>query len=210
MEKLSKKIKDCRKLKGWTQEELAERADVKPLTIGRHENPSYENTNLNTVKKIAKALGKPLSYFLEDEPIKEDLTPLSTVPLKDIPVISKVSAFHWISAEDPLPVGDAIEWLSSPIKTSEKAFYLIVENHCMQPKYYEGDYILVDPEKMPENGQLAVIKRLDTDEVTFKQIKFIADKVILHPLNPEYEDIILNSEKEYQIIGKVVGSFRKT
>lgn len=55
------KIKEARKEKGYTQEELAKRANVSRATIIGLENGSVTVTTTNTLTKIASALDKKVS-----------------------------------------------------------------------------------------------------------------------------------------------------
>lgn len=55
------KIKEARKEKGYTQEELAKRANVSRTTIIGLENGSVTVTTTDTLTKIASALDKKVS-----------------------------------------------------------------------------------------------------------------------------------------------------
>ena len=44
----------------------------------------------------------------------------------------------------------------------------------------------------------------DEEEATFKQYKRYDSMKILHPLNPQYNDIVLNKDKEYRVVGVVM------
>ena len=55
------KIKEARKEKGFTQEELAKRANVSRATIIGLENGSVTVTTTETLNKIASALDKKVS-----------------------------------------------------------------------------------------------------------------------------------------------------
>ncbi|WP_279035418.1 helix-turn-helix transcriptional regulator [Gemmiger formicilis] len=55
------KIKEARKEKGYTQEELAKRANVSRATIIGLENGSVTVTTTDTLTKIASALDKKVS-----------------------------------------------------------------------------------------------------------------------------------------------------
>ena len=66
--KLGLKISYYRKLKGLTQEQLAEAIDKNLAFIGAVEAPNVERTvSLDTLFDISKALGVPAYKFLEDD-----------------------------------------------------------------------------------------------------------------------------------------------
>lgn len=62
--KRTQTIRDRRRSFGLTQEGLAERANVSPETIGRLEQAAGNGPSLDTVYKVAKALGTTGSALL--------------------------------------------------------------------------------------------------------------------------------------------------
>ncbi|WP_055478935.1 cupin domain-containing protein [Sphaerimonospora mesophila] len=60
------KIKALRKEKGYSLQSLAERADVSAAAIHKIEQADMVPT-ITTLLKIAAALGRPVSYFVEEE-----------------------------------------------------------------------------------------------------------------------------------------------
>jgi SOS-response transcriptional repressor LexA len=49
-----------------------------------------------------------------------------------------------------------------------------------------------------------VVAKNDDEEATFKQYKKFDSARALHPLNPKYQDIVLNKDIEYRIVGVVM------
>ncbi len=64
LEKLAKRIKELRKKNGFTQDELAFRANVERSTLGNIETAQNDVT-LTKVNQIAKAFDLTLSEFLK-------------------------------------------------------------------------------------------------------------------------------------------------
>lgn len=54
---MKNKVKYYRELKGWSQEKLAEEADVSRVTISGFENGTIKVTTNTTMDKISEALG---------------------------------------------------------------------------------------------------------------------------------------------------------
>lgn len=63
---LGQNIKKYRKQKGLTQSELAEMIDLKSITIRKYESDDRE-PSIETITKIAEALGVPVSKLIEDD-----------------------------------------------------------------------------------------------------------------------------------------------
>ena len=74
----------------------------------------------------------------------------------------------------------------------------------MEPVFHPGDIIIINPNIEPNNGDYVIVRLKDPGEVTFKKLLLKDELVILRPLNPKYEDIILSRKEKFEIIGKVV------
>ncbi len=62
--RLAMKLRRLRAEKGWTQQALAERARVSLGYVSRLESGHYD-PKVSTLKKLAKALGVPVSALVE-------------------------------------------------------------------------------------------------------------------------------------------------
>jgi transcriptional regulator with XRE-family HTH domain len=62
--RLAMKLKRLRATKGWTQQQLAQHARVSVGYIARLETGHYD-PKLSTLRKLAKALGVPVTALLE-------------------------------------------------------------------------------------------------------------------------------------------------
>lgn len=58
-------LRDARRKAGWTQEELARKAGLHPVTLSRYETGDRE-PDLGSLRRIASALGVPLSTFIPE------------------------------------------------------------------------------------------------------------------------------------------------
>ena len=67
----------------------------------------------------------------------------------------------------------------------EHAFAVRLEGESMEPKFSEGDLLILQPSKEPYSGCLAVC-RLKNDGVVFRRVEFLPDSVRLIALNPSY------------------------
>src|SRR5215216_2303888 len=70
---LGSRIREARASKGWKQRELASEVEVEPITVSRWERGAT-TPDLDVLRLVADATGKPLSYFVADAP------PAATVP----------------------------------------------------------------------------------------------------------------------------------
>jgi transcriptional regulator with XRE-family HTH domain len=75
-EELGERVRDRRRRSGLSQEALAERANVSPETIGRLEQAAGNGPSLDTVYKVAKALGTTGAALLAAEHSSDEVAAL--------------------------------------------------------------------------------------------------------------------------------------
>ena len=68
---VAEKIRAARASKGWKQKHLAAEVKVEPITVSRWERGAT-TPDFDALALVAEATGKPLSYFLGEEPAAED------------------------------------------------------------------------------------------------------------------------------------------
>ena len=118
-----------------------------------------------------------------------------------------------ISAGFPSPADDFREIRISLdkelVKNSESTFYARVSGDSMiEAGLDDGDLLIVDRSKNPENGKIAVC--LVDGEFTVKRIKKEMNKLYLIPENKKYKAIELKEENELVIWGIVEYVIKKT
>ncbi len=141
--------------------------------------------------------GKFKARFLE-------ITGLTANPVLHIPVLGQVRAGAPILAVENI---DGYVNLDKSLLRQGADFALKVKGDSMTGAgIYEGDFVLVRINARADNGEI-VVARIN-DEVTVK--KFYRDnqheQIRLEAANPAYGPIV---NRETQIIGKVVGVFRR-
>ena len=127
-------------------------------------------------------------------------------PTISIPIVGKVAAGEPILAqeniEDYFSIGESF-FSQSDLKND--TFVLKVQGESMiNAGINNGDYIIVTRQDTARNGQI-VVAMIDGD-ATVKTFYKEKDHVRLQPENDTMEPIIVN---DVQIVGKVVGLFRK-
>ncbi|MTC55262.1 MULTISPECIES: LexA family protein [Providencia] len=125
----------------------------------------------------------------------------------EYPLLTKIQAGAFTENSNSYTEKDAIAWIPTAKKASERAFWLEVEGHSMtaaqggKPSFPEGMLILIDP-KEPVNVGDFCIARLNGNEFTFKKLIRESGQTFLEPLNPKFDLIPINENCE--IIGKVI------
>lgn len=128
-----------------------------------------------------------------------------------IPVISWVAAGEFYEAIDIWPPGVSGEDVSvySRKKVSKNAFALKVKGNSMEPRFTEGDIIIIDPGISCESGCFCVVKI--NEEVTFKKFYENENEIRIISLNEKYPEIVIKkgSPVVFKVIGKVVDMIPK-
>jgi repressor LexA len=125
--------------------------------------------------------------------------------IRELPVLGRVAAgrptlaVEHVEGTIPLPT----EWARG-----KEVFLLRVKGDSMSPYILPDDYVVVRSQPSAENGDVVVT--LVGDEATVKRFFKKGRKIELKPDNERWETIqIEEGSGEVQILGKVIGVFRK-
>jgi SOS-response transcriptional repressor LexA len=67
-----------------------------------------------------------------------------------------------------------------------QAFAVSLEGDSMEPRFYDGDILIVQPTTEVHSGCFAVARFID-DGVIFRRLEMRRGQIILVPLNPQYQ-----------------------
>jgi len=122
-----------------------------------------------------------------------------------IPIVGRVAAGSPIMAEQNLEGSILMD--PSFTKKSKSCFALKVKGDSMiNAGIFEGDLVIVSGQSEALNGDI-VVAMLD-NEVTVKTFHNRNNRIVLMPENEKYTPIEVTGEKEFSIVGKVVGVVR--
>ncbi|MEO5360991.1 MAG: XRE family transcriptional regulator [Nitrospirota bacterium] len=200
-ERVRNKIIRILQQRGIKQKELAQMIGVMPQNLNAYMT-AKRGFGKKNISRIAKALDIPEEDFYSD-------ATTSTTKLKKarkVPVISWVKAGLWHEAVDIFQPGYADKWLAYDTK-DEHAFALLVDGRSMEPEFKAGEFVVISPSLAAVSGDYVVAKF--GDDVTLKKLKILEDSVLLKPLNPDYDDIIISGRdrKNLRIVGKVIAKY---
>ncbi len=119
-----------------------------------------------------------------------------SISLYDLPVSAGTGVYLFDTESTTINIPDNSE-------TADADFALRIKGNSMEPKYRDGDVLLVEECDSVEYGELGIFT-LDGDGY-FK--KFGGDRLI--SLNPEYSDIMLKNFTEVACCGRVVGKLKR-
>jgi SOS-response transcriptional repressor LexA len=121
---------------------------------------------------------------------------------RKLPVIGSITAGAWCDSQSAFDPRDADEWIDAPGPVGPKAFILRVEGISMEPKFSEGDKIVIDPSLEALPGHFVAAKRTSDGAATLKQLKQEGNEQYLYALNPDWPERIIKMTEEWSICGR--------
>ena len=133
MTSIGEQIKDVRTAKGISQNQLAKRAGISQAGLSAIENTT-KSPNIDTLNRIANALGIPITALLGDPQIGTSRRPKTK---KSIPVLGQIPAGIPIEAiEDVLDYEDLSE---REANDGFEYFGLRIKGNSMYPEYLDSN-----------------------------------------------------------------------
>lgn len=126
-------------------------------------------------------------------------------PYVHIPVVGRVAAGMPITSYENIDGNLLVD--KNFLNHRDQHFALKVKGDSMiEDGIFEGDYVIVSPEKDPRNDEI-VVASIEGD-VTVKRFMRATDHIELLPSNAKYKPITIQNTESFDIIGKVVGVMR--
>jgi repressor LexA len=204
---LAKKIKMIRNNAGMTQEEFGKVLGLSAMAVSQWEN-GRAKPRMGSLQKICDDFGVPMSDLLEEDPNPKSVFPkaisvtapsVATVPLKTI------GRVHAGVAMDEEEVEREVEVPASVYEHHPHAFALLVEGGCMDRVIPDGSHVLIDPDREPSNGSIAVVENEMHCAIMRRWYKGTSNLMLVPDSFGEYDDIVLSEEDgPIKVLGTVV------
>lgn len=130
---------------------------------------------------------------------------------RKIPLLDWVQAGAFTLESNPDTIGQFDEWYLCPTRISKNGFCLRVRGESMEPKFYDGDIVFVDPDVPADPGKIVIVQdETFSGAVTSTMKKLVKDgnEVFLKALNPDWpgKKFIPFTER-MRIVGVVIGKY---
>ena len=203
---MGEKIKFLRIENDMTLEELGNKVGVGKSTVRKWETGMIANMKRDKILKVAEALNTSPAYLMGWD---NNVRPIENGTKEkkkgvSINVLGRVAAGIPIEAiEDIIDT----EQISEDLDATGDFFALKVHGASMEPKFSEGDVVIVRQQEDAESGDI-VIATVNGDEATCKRLRKLRDGIELISNNPSYAPMFYNNQeiisKPIRILGKVV------
>lgn len=121
-----------------------------------------------------------------------------------LPLLGRI---HAGEPTDPEEAEGVVELPASVAANHPHAYFVEVEGDCMDKVYPEGCYVLVDPDREPQDGSVAAVS-IDGADYVMRRLKKGAGSLMLVPEsgNPAHRDILVSEGdgKVVSLVGTVV------
>ena len=200
---IGERLRQLRKEKGITLEELAEAVGTSKQTIHRYENGVIANVPHERISAMARALGVSPSELMGWAEARGGAAGNYAVSIEKrrLPLLGKIACGEPIYAEQEYE-----EYVYSA-GADDADFCLKAEGDSMiGARIHDGDVVFIRSQEMVDNGEIAAV--IINDEATLKRVYFYPEesKLILTPENPKYAPLVyMNDElNSIKILGKAV------
>lgn len=208
MNKVGKRLQQCRIENQETLEDIGKIAGVNKSTVKRWESGETSNIKLPIIEKLADHFGVDVGWLSGKEVSKNiktlpsNATPIDFNNLYRIPILGR------IAAGKPLYAVENIEgYTYTDLNEGAEYFALRVKGDSMNAmRIFDNDIVIVRRQCVVEDGEVAVVI-VDHEDATMKRFYRTGSTVTLLPQsnNPEHNPQIYDLAKtNIEIIGKVV------
>lgn len=203
--------------------DLARKIDVSLTYISSLESGKQKPPTKETCERIAEALclgdvetKELMSLAVMERMSASDLDtirnrfakgkpPLPSAALPGKP--RKAPLLPWQTAnktvsDDTIPIG--LELVDTEHASRHHIFALRIEDNAMAPEFHRQDIIIIDHCPFPKDGDFVLAADHKGPVPLLRQFKDYGKVRLLHPFDAGLKDIILDQDKRYTIIGKVV------
>lgn len=193
-------------------ESLARIAGVSTATVSRWRTGQTDNIRKANLKRICEQLELSPDDILSSSAglaAKEH----SRVPSGAIPVAASsatvpllaIGRVHAGVLTDEEEVSHRVEVPSSVFASHPRAFAFEVEGDCMDRVIPEGSHVLVDPDREPGNGSIAVVETESYQAVMRRWYRGSSTLMLTADSHSEQEDMVFGPEDgPVRVIGTVV------
>ncbi len=202
---IGSRIREQRKYKKMTLEELATAVGTSKQTIQRYESGVIANIPNERIVAIAEALettpSKLLGWSDNNDFDYPNIKGLSAIKFKKLPILGD------IACGKPIYADEEYESFASADNSLDADFCLRANGDSMiGSRIYDGDMVFIRSQSSVDNGEIAAV--IINDEATLKRVYYYPEesKLILSAENPKYAPLVYMKDElnSIKILGKAV------
>lgn len=220
--RMGRKLKQFRKLRGWSLNDLAKKVSSNPKVLELHEKGQAQ-ISLDLLADLAKRLEvMPHEFLVEEEAFPVQIPELKVFQATSAKNAPKLRAEDYVSipltessiaAGQPIIQADKIEdYVLLHIRAAGKRNNLVasrVDGESMEPMLHSGDIVVIDrDDKRVQKKRIFAI--FHEEGLTAKYVERKKDLLILRPINPNSDVQIIDlKELSDPIVGRIIGAWKE-
>ncbi len=203
------KIRFYRKLRGISQEALADKLGYKSFTTIQKWEDGTSSPPIGTVKKVADILGVTIEELTSDDnhSVDPDLTGISNISFpasRPIPILGDICAGEGTWCEENF---EGHFFIDSSVKAD---FCVRVRGDSMiDAGIRDGDLAFIKKTYDYKDGNIYAVRINSDCEAVLKKVFWQDDTIVLNPCNAEYKPIVTDSEG-VSVVGECIGVYHAT
>ena len=206
----SERIRELRKMRGMSQQDLANKLDLNKVAISQYER-GVRRPSIDIVSALCDIFNVSSDFLLGEDDVTIRIVNTDEIKKLDsprrIPVLGRVAAGIPIDA-----IEDVIDWEDIAEDAPGEYFGLKIKGDSMMPRIVEGDVVIVHSQPDAESGDVVIVQ-INGDTATCKRLAKYDTGISLISFNPMYAPINFTNEEieklPVTIIGKVVENRQK-
>ena len=182
---LANKIKEKRREKGLTLEDVARALGTSKQTIHRYENGVISNIPHDKIEKLADVLSISPTELMGWDDVSFTYDNILQINENPLPIIGTIACGEPIYAEQEY--GSYV----SAGGNIDASFCLRAKGDSMVgARIHDGDLVFIREQDSVDNGDIAAV--IINDEATLKRVYYYPDegKLVLSPENPRYAPLV--------------------
>ena len=209
MSTYSNRIRELRKNKSLSQEQLADKLGVTKQAVSQMERGARK-PSVTMLEALCDFFNVSTDYLLGKEDVTIRLVDNKDINRLDSPQSVRIPVFDRVAAGIPLDaIENIIDWeeLSTRTVRGYEVFGLRVKGDSMQPRIVDGDVVIVRKQPDAESGDIVIV-RINGDFATCKRLVKYKGGISLISFNPAYPPMDYSNDEiksvPVEIIGKVI------
>ena len=196
-------IRKIREAHGLTQEEFGKIASVSSMAVSQWEN-SRSVPRMGAIQAIADYFHISKGEILDDSALPANASPVYSSGEATVPLLT-LGRVHAGSLTDEEEAEHRVEVPAGVLENHPRAFALTVEGDCMDRVIPEGAHVLVDPDREPVNGSIAVVETEGYRAVMRRWYRGSSTLMLTADSYGEQEDMVFGPDDgPVRVVGTVV------
>ncbi|SJK83887.1 LexA family protein [Halomonas elongata] len=158
---------------------------------------AHKGIGNSLARHIELCLNLPNGFL--DHPLHDENASVVTTTTRRLPVLGQASAGRVM---ENIQEAEIAEYVLAPGPTGPNAFALRIEGISMEPRFREGDKIVIDPDLEWKSGDFVYAMKQEENSGTFKQLRCEGEHMYLCATNESFEPRYTRINGEWTIVGK--------